>query len=180
VIRTRQLGRRGRNARSVARSARRADGVFYGGITATGALRLWRALYRQKRTLKLFGADGVAESNFTENIGLAAKRTRVMVSTLAPGAYPAAGQQVLQRLGPNVDPYGLYGYETMALALDAINRGGPTREGALKAFFGTQNRDSVLGRYSIDENGDTTLTRYGAYKVERGALVFDRVVDATS
>ena len=98
-----------------------------------------------------------------------------MVGTLSPEAYPPAAQAVFQRLGPNPDPYGIYGYEAMALALDAINRGGPTREGAVRAFFATRDRDSVLGRYSIDENGDTTLTQYGVYRIERASsAVFER------
>jgi branched-chain amino acid transport system substrate-binding protein len=36
----------------------------------------------------------------------------------------------------------------------------------------------VLGTYSIDENGDTTLTDYGANRVRNGKLVFDKVIKA--
>ena len=36
----------------------------------------------------------------------------------------------------------------------------------------------MLGTYSIDENGDTTLTDYGAVHVEDGELVFDRTIKA--
>jgi branched-chain amino acid transport system substrate-binding protein len=36
----------------------------------------------------------------------------------------------------------------------------------------------VLGTYSIDENGDTTLTDYGSYVIEDGELVFDETVAA--
>jgi branched-chain amino acid transport system substrate-binding protein len=36
----------------------------------------------------------------------------------------------------------------------------------------------VLGQYSIDENGDTTLTDYGLYKIEGGKLGFDTVLKA--
>jgi len=36
----------------------------------------------------------------------------------------------------------------------------------------------VLGTYSIDENGDTTLTDYGAYAVENGELKFDQTIKA--
>jgi len=36
----------------------------------------------------------------------------------------------------------------------------------------------VLGTYSIDENGDTTLTDYGAYGVENGELKFDQTIKA--
>jgi branched-chain amino acid transport system substrate-binding protein len=36
----------------------------------------------------------------------------------------------------------------------------------------------VLGTYSIDENGDTTLTDYGIYTVTDGNLQFDKTVKA--
>jgi branched-chain amino acid transport system substrate-binding protein len=177
IVGLRRHSSRGRNTRAIARLARRADAVFYGGITANRAVPLWRALYRAKRSLRLFAGDGVAESRFVARIGGAARRTRILVSTLEPSAYPASGQEVIRALG-NPDPYALYGYEAMALALDAITRGGGTRAGAVQAFFATKDRDSVLGRYSIDPNGDTTLTQYGRYRVERRRLVFDGVVDA--
>ena len=178
IVGFRRQPRRCAAARRIARAARRADGVFFGGITANCAVPLWRALHRAKPRLRLFAGDGVAESGFVDRIGPARRRTKVLVATLAPGSYPAAGQDVLRALGPNPDPYALYGYEAMAVALDAINRGGPTRAGAVDAFFATRDRDSVLGRYSIDPFGDTTLTQYGRYRVDRRGLVFDGVVDA--
>jgi branched-chain amino acid transport system substrate-binding protein len=36
----------------------------------------------------------------------------------------------------------------------------------------------VLGTYSIDENGDTSLTDYGVYKIKDGELAFDKTVKA--
>ncbi len=67
----------------------------------------------------------------------------------------------------------------MNLALDAIKRSKTgDRADILKALFDTKNRQSVLGTYSIDANGDTTLTDYGAYKVKNGALAFDKAIKA--
>ena len=63
----------------------------------------------------------------------------------------------------------------MALALDAIKRS-RTGEKAdvVKALFATKDRDSVLGTYSIDANGDTSLTDYGVYAIKDGELVSTR------
>ena len=79
----------------------------------------------------------------------------------------------------NPDPYAIYGYEAMSLALDAIERS-KTGEKAdiMKALFATKDRASVLGTYSIDENGDTTLTDYGVYAVKDGELKFDKTIKA--
>ena len=50
----------------------------------------------------------------------------------------------------------------------------------VNALFATKNRASVLGTYSIDQNGDTSITDYGLYKVENGEIKFDQVVKGSS
>ena len=63
----------------------------------------------------------------------------------------------------------------MALVLDAIAAGGGDRAGGRRArHAATKDRDSVLGRYSIDDDGHTTTTAYGRLAVVDGALVWDR------
>ena len=67
----------------------------------------------------------------------------------------------------------------MRLALDAIQRSGTgSHEDVVKALFDTKDRESVLGTYSIDENGDTTLTDYGVYSIAGGTLKFDSTIKA--
>ncbi|MBV9338290.1 MAG: hypothetical protein JO243_20585 [Solirubrobacterales bacterium] len=45
------------------------------------------------------------------------------------------------------------------------------------ALFATRDRASVLGTYSIDPDGDTTLRRYGVYAIVAGRLTFwERIV----
>jgi branched-chain amino acid transport system substrate-binding protein len=48
----------------------------------------------------------------------------------------------------------------------------------IDAFFKIKDRDSVLGKYSIDQNGDTTLSDYGGNRIKSGKLVFDKVIKA--
>jgi branched-chain amino acid transport system substrate-binding protein len=69
----------------------------------------------------------------------------------------------------------------MRLALDAIQRS-QTGEKAdvLKALFATKDRQSVLGTYSIDENGDTTLTDLALEGVENGELKFIKVIHGSA
>ena len=70
-------------------------------------------------------------------------------------------------------------HEAMQLVLDAIERSGDgSKESVISALFDTKDRDSVLGTYSIDENGDTTLTDYGVYTIDGGELTFDTTVEA--
>ena len=163
---------------------RKADAMMYGGITQNRAVALWRAVHRRNRKIDLFGPDGVAESPFTERIPRTSRsRTFITNPTLHPFAYPQAGKDFFNRFeatfGKAPEPYAIYAYEAMALALDALARGGNTRAGAIDAFFATRDRASVLGTYSIDENGDTTLVDYGAYRVFHGGrLGFSKVLVA--
>jgi branched-chain amino acid transport system substrate-binding protein len=48
----------------------------------------------------------------------------------------------------------------------------------IEALFNTKGRESVLGTYDIDENGDTTLTDYGVYTIKGGELQFDQTIQA--
>ena len=72
----------------------------------------------------------------------------------------------------------IFGYAAMSLLLDAISRatakGGhqATRSSVLKQLFETHNLRSVLGTYSIDGRGDTTLDRFGVYHLVNGQLMF--------
>jgi branched-chain amino acid transport system substrate-binding protein len=113
-----------------------------------------------------------------------ASKVKVTVATLSPDEYPPEGQeffkQYTEKYGEkNPDPYAIYGYEAMRLALDAIQRSGTgKKEDIVKALFDTKDRQSVLGTYSIDKNGDTTLTDYGVYTISGGSLKFDSTIKA--
>jgi branched-chain amino acid transport system substrate-binding protein len=50
------------------------------------------------------------------------------------------------------------------------------QQAMIEALRGTRGRESVLGTYDIDDNGDTTLTDYGVYRIDGGELVFDQAV----
>jgi hypothetical protein len=66
--------------------------------------------------------------------------------------------------------YAAYGYEAMAVVLDSIDRASDPadRPSVATAFFGTADRDSILGGYSIDEVGNTTLNRMSGYELRDG------------
>jgi branched-chain amino acid transport system substrate-binding protein len=178
------------NYRSLAQKAERAnaDCVVFSGITANNAAQVFKDFAAALPNAKLYGPDGVADSTFASpKSGIpadVAARTKVTIATLSPDQYPPEGQEFFKtytaKYGEeNPDPYAIYGYETMALALDAITRS-KTGEQAdvVKALFATKDRASVLGTYSIDANGDTSLTDYGVYSIKDGNLAFDKTIKA--
>jgi branched-chain amino acid transport system substrate-binding protein len=162
------------------------DCIFFGGITQNNAVQLWTDLHAAMPTVKLFGPDGVADSVFPKKISSsAAKQTWITVPTLDPKLYPQSGQDFFKeykaKYGSDPDPYAIYGYEAMSVALQAIQNAGDKgndRQAVIDAFFKIKDRNSVLGTYSIDENGDTTLSDYGADRINGGKLVFDKVIKA--
>src|SRR4051794_28901000 len=143
-------------------------------------------------TANILGPAGICTATYTDRKqgGIPANlasRTQCTVATLDPAKYPPAGKQFFASYkkaypGTEPDPYAIYGYESMSLALDAIKRAGDNgnnRQDVINALFGTKNRQSVLGTYSIDKDGDTSITDYGLYKIVKGQPVFAKVIKGT-
>jgi branched-chain amino acid transport system substrate-binding protein len=175
------------NFRSLAQKAvsAGADCVFFGGVTANKGVQLWKDLHAADPKLKLFGPDGLAEPAFTTKIGDAEAATFLTAPVLPPDQYPPAGQKFFrtfeQKYGHQPAPYAIYGYEAMMVALLAIEKAGENgddRHAVVDAFFAIKDRDSVLGKYSIDPNGDTTASQEGGYRVKQGKQVFDTLLTA--
>jgi branched-chain amino acid transport system substrate-binding protein len=192
IVSSEGIDPRSANYRSVA-SALAADNIdcfMFSGITANGAVQLYKDISAAVPAAKLYGGDGVAESTFYNEAdgGLpadVAAKVKVTVATLSPEEYSEEGRQFFADYEAeygeaNPNPYAIYGYEAARLILDVLTRADdPTdRESVRQALFETADRDSVLGTYSIDENGDTTLTTYGVYRIEGGELVFERSVES--
>ena len=53
---------------------------------------------------------------------------------------------------------------------------GNDRQTVIAHVFGTRKRNSVIGRYSVQSNGETTLSQYGVDRVSAGRPVFLRAV----
>jgi branched-chain amino acid transport system substrate-binding protein len=71
----------------------------------------------------------------------------------------------------NLEPevYAAYGYEATKVALDAIRRAGKKDRNAIReAVLATKDYDGILGRWSFDPNGDTTLTTISGREVKDG------------
>ncbi|MDX6704224.1 MAG: branched-chain amino acid transport system substrate-binding protein [Solirubrobacteraceae bacterium] len=179
------------NYRSLASRAKSqgADCFVYSGITSNNGVQIYKDFEAALPNAKLYGPDGVAESGFFDpkDGGIpakVAKKVKLTVATLSSDSYGDVGKKFFADFAKeygdkNPNPYSIYGYEAMSLALDAIARSKTgKREDIVKALFATKDRDSPLGKYSIDKNGDTTLTDYGVYKIENGQQVFLETVKA--
>jgi branched-chain amino acid transport system substrate-binding protein len=130
------------------------DAVLYVGVAGSGFVGMWHELHAARPELWLLGSEGVAVQALAAALDDgAAARTRFFVANRAPLAF--------------------YGYEAMALILDAVAAGGGDRAAIVRAARATRDRDSIIGRYSIDADGHTTSSAYGRLAVVGGRLVWD-------
>jgi branched-chain amino acid transport system substrate-binding protein len=179
------------NFRALAGRAKTAavDCFVFSGTTPNGGVQIMKDFSAALPEAKLYGPDGVSNAEFFDPKeggvpASVASKVKISVATLDPESYPPEGQQFFDTYKKtygvkSVDVYAIYGYEAANLLLDAIKRAGSTDKAEiLKAVFSTKDRESVLGKYSIDENGDTTITDYGIYTIEGGSLKFDKTVKA--
>ncbi|OLE96873.1 MAG: hypothetical protein AUG75_15015 [Cyanobacteria bacterium 13_1_20CM_4_61_6] len=75
----------------------------------------------------------------------------------------------------NPNPYAIYGYEAAKVVLAAIAAAGDKaddRATVLANVMGTKNYDGVLGKWSFDANGDTTLTQFSGSVAKSGSWSF--------
>jgi branched-chain amino acid transport system substrate-binding protein len=149
----------------------------YTGFNPTGEVQLIKDINAALPKAKVFGGDGVCSEAVTnpKKGGFPASIAPLFfctVATLDLTAYPGGRSFLSQYKAKygvsNPDPYAIYGYEAMKLGIDTIAKlgsKGNDRSAILQALFALKNRSSVLGNYGFDANGDTTLTKYGLYKV---------------
>jgi branched-chain amino acid transport system substrate-binding protein len=161
-------------------------------VVETNGVQVGKDLAAGLPDARLYGPDGLAISSFVDpkQGGIPASdagRWTLFVATLAPEEYPPEGQKFFDdfkkeyNVPKDPDPYAIYGYESMSLVLDAIERAGDKgndRNEVLKQLFATKDRKSVLGTYSIDSTGDSSITDYGVYKIKDGALTFSETIKA--
>jgi branched-chain amino acid transport system substrate-binding protein len=160
-----------------------AQAVFMAGGADSASVRLWLELHDADPHLLLLGSSDMDSEAFTSRLGGAGAMTYLTTPLLAEGLYPTAGRAVLAQYrhvfhsagGPSV----LYGYEAMSTVLDAIRRAGShgnDRPDVIRQFMKWSGHSSVIGPYTIEADGETTLASYGVDRVVEGRPVFNREI----
>ena len=160
-----------------------AQAVFFAGGTTPEIVSLWQQLHSADPRLWLLGSSTMINPTFTSAIGAgAAARTLLSTPVLPVSYYPASAQRVLaayrRQFDERPEAYALFGYEAMSATLQAIRDAGAhgnNRQAVIDALFAAGPRDSVIGRYAIEPDGETTLSSYGLDRVSAaGVPVFWR------
>ena len=165
------------------------NAIYFAGITDNNAGQI--AIDKvgagmSNEDVMFMGSEGIFEESFLEAAGGAAEGSYITFSGLPASELPGRGQEFVERYqerfpDSDIDALTAYGYEAANVLLDAIERaynadGEVTREGVLRELFATRNYEGVLGTWSFDENGDTTLSELAANRVENGEFEFTRVL----
>ena len=168
-----------------------ADCFLFSGIVSNGGVQITKDVNAAIPSAKIFGPDGMCTSAWTnaKDGGVPASidpKIQCTVATQNLTAYPG-GKSFLSAYkaaygNANPDPYAIYGYEAMKLGIDTIaslGSQGDSKSAVLHALFATKNRSSVLGTYSFNSAGDTTLKSYGLYNVKNGDPAFFKTLTPT-
>jgi branched-chain amino acid transport system substrate-binding protein len=161
-----------------------ADALLFAGDPSTTAISIWQAAAAADPSLKLFAPSELATPAFLQALGAAEQRTYATSPVLPIDFYPASARRLAHdyeaEFHSRPDGYALYGYEAVSATLAAIRASGShgaDRNAVRRSYFAMQNRESVLGRYSVTSKGYTTLSSFAADRVRNGRLAFDHVID---
>jgi len=158
-----------------------ADFVYYGGIVDNNPAVLLKDIRSVLPTIKFMGPDGINCAEFLKEAGPAADSN--VYSTFGgvpPEKYTGKAADWLKAYNAKYgagspDPYAIYGYEAAKVVLAAIAAAGDKandRATVLANVMGTKNYDGVLGKWSFDANGDTTLTQFSGSQAKSGDWAF--------
>ena len=172
-------------------AAANPDAIYFGGIIENNAAQLIKdkvGAGMSNQEVIFVGPDGIFVDTLLSQGGAAVEGVYVSFGGIPPEKLGSAGQAFIDKYEQTYDdavqPYTAYAYEAANVMLDAIERaskeaGGdvPDRKAVVEQVFATQDYDGVLGTWSFDNEGDTTLTKLSIQEVEDGEFRLNRILD---
>jgi branched-chain amino acid transport system substrate-binding protein len=142
-----------------------AQAVFLGGIVCNNGAKLMQDIKAVDPKIQIQTPDGFSDPNAN---GSVANGAYISVAGEPPTALTGAGAQFVKQFGKQVgttpNPYSAYGAQAMDVALAAIAKGGGQRTTTTKSVFGLTITNGILGTFTMNSNGDTSLTPVTIYK----------------
>ena len=167
------------------------DAVYFGGIIENNAAQIIKdkvGAGMSNDDVAFIGPDGIFVDALLSQAGDSAEGIFVTFGGLPQKELSEEGQQFVQKYEEKYDdaiqPYTAYAYEAANVMLDAIEKasedaGGevPDRQAVVEQVLATEDYEGVLGTWSFDEDGDTTLTKLSVQTVEGGGWKLERILD---
>lgn len=152
------------------------DLIFFGGEAATGG-RLRTALVKAGlESIPFASGDGIQNQEYFSIAGSNSDNSYATVAAVNADALPSADEFVKTYRANVREPLGAYAANSYAAtqalinaivqASGAANGGIPSRGDVLQRLRGTKDLSTVIGRFSFDENGDTTEHIISIYRAQ--------------
>ena len=154
-----------------------ADGAFYGTTSPAAAARFFARAASASSSMKLFAPSALDDPTIASRLsGL----RNVFVS--APGFLKQdltpSGTAFVSRFAATYGhpplPQAIFGYEAMSAVLAVLREAGSqanNRSTVVHDFLSIKNRQSVLGSYSMNSSGDTSIAPFVFSRLQQGKLV---------
>lgn len=163
------------------------DLIYFGGITQNNAGQLIKDARNVGMTsdkVKFMGPDGTFEQALIDAAGKDAEGYYATFGGVPAKELTGAGktwyESYKKKYNAEPEAYAAYGYESAKVALDAVNKVCKNDRAAVRdAVMGTKDFKGILGTWSFDANGDTTLTKLSGNQVKDGKWSFVKVLTAS-
>jgi len=157
--------------------------VFFGGTTQSNAGQLAKDLRSSGYANKLMVPDGCFETAFLDSAGRENLEGNTFVTFGGVPANQLVGkgksfyETYKQKFNAEPEAYSSYAYEATKVVLHAIEKAGKKdRAAILKEAMAIKDFDGILGKWSFDNNGDTTLKVMSGSTVKEGQFSFVKVL----
>ncbi len=157
--------------------------VYFGGITQNGAGKLVKDLRSGGYRGYFLSADATKEEAFLKSAGPAAEGCLVTMGGLPPEHMGPEAQAwykaYREKYKTNPEAYAIYSYEATKVALAGIAKAGVKDRAKIReAIMTTTDFQGLVGDYSFDHQGDTTLSDISGFTIKDGAFVFSKALTA--
>jgi branched-chain amino acid transport system substrate-binding protein len=160
-----------------------ADMVYFGGTTQTNAGQIAKDLVAGGAKVKFMVPDGCREQALIESAGKENldDHTYVTFGGVPPSQLQGRGKEFYENYKKkyNAEPeaYAVYGYEAARVVLEGIKRAGKKDRAAITdAIANLRDFDGVLGKWSFDQNGDTSLKVMAVEEIKDGKFTPVKIV----
>jgi branched-chain amino acid transport system substrate-binding protein len=142
-----------------------AQAVFLGGIACNNGAKLMQDIKAADPGVRLQMPDGFSDPNANGAVGNGAY---ISVAGEPPNKLTGFGATFVKSFGKSIgatpNPYAAYGAQAMLVALQAVGLHGGDRAAISRSVFGLSVRNGVLGNFTINKAGDTSLVPITIYR----------------
>jgi branched-chain amino acid transport system substrate-binding protein len=159
-----------------------ADSVFLGGIVCNNGGKLIKDLRAGLGPdVQIFGPDGWTPISATiQGAGQASEGMYITQPGLPADQLKGEGKKFVDEfsaeIGTAPNPYTAYAAQAAVVLLDSIADSDGSRGQVSEGLFNRDFKDSILGDFKIDENGDTTLGIVSVYQIKNQKETFVKTI----